>query len=74
MKNLERTMDDLRMDAGEDLANAILKLIKEDAAVDWFYNTAAPTFEGKTPFEYCKEKGRKEVLSALYSILDGNCY
>ena len=52
MKNLERTMDDLRMHAGEELATAILKLVEEDAAGDWFYNTGAPTFAGKTPFEY----------------------
>lgn len=66
-----KTLEDMERDAGKDLAKLITTLIKEEAAIDWFYNTKVPTFDNKTPFEYVQEKGPKPLYSRLMNLANG---
>jgi len=70
-KNM-KTLDDLAKDAGNDLTRLITGLIKEDAAIDWFYNCKVPILDNKTPSEYVQEKGQKPLYSKLMTLVQGN--
>lgn len=57
------TIDDVYKIAGNELTERLLKLLKEDEVVNWFYNPIQ-VLDKKSPYELCSS-GNTKMLENL---------
>ena len=74
INKVQKTIDNVCSVAGKNLTDLLKECFNDNQEiVDWFYKpNKSYLFNGKSPFEYCKEGNADKLEAALINLATGN--